>query len=60
MAIVDPVSDVRRPMYGNAATAAMFPPMLDAGYNMDLAATLVKEKPERITEPLIEVEISTG
>src|SRR5579884_797700 len=48
MAIVDPVSDVRRPMYTNSAATALFPPTIDSDYDLDLG----KHTSERITEPL--------
>lgn len=61
MATVNPITDVRRPMYDNSAAAALFSPTGDTGYHLDLDSPLVKSVPERITEPLTpldEVETS--
>nr|HET6902205.1 sigma-70 family RNA polymerase sigma factor [Ktedonobacteraceae bacterium] len=57
MAIVHPASEMHRTMMSARAMATtMFPPTTSREYELDLGAPLVKTVPERITEPLRELD----
>ncbi len=57
MAIVHPASEMHRTMMSARAMATtMFPPTTSREYELDLGAPLVKAMPERITEPLRELD----
>jgi len=57
MAIVNPVSDASRAMLtARTTTAAMFPPTVSSGFEIGLDTPFVKSPPERITEPLTELD----
>src|SRR5438105_1594195 len=57
MAIVHPASDASRAMLmARAPTATMFPPTISPDFEMGLDTAFVKSPPERITEPLTELD----
>ncbi|GAC1634405.1 MAG: RNA polymerase sigma factor RpoD [Ktedonobacteraceae bacterium] len=57
MAIVNPVSDVSRAMLtARTMTATMFPSTVSSDFEMDLETPFTKMAPQRITEPLMELD----
>src|SRR5690349_3452947 len=64
MAIVNPVSDNRRTMLGAEAkkmdgfSTATMDLAATTGFEIDLDTPLVKDQPERMTEPLVELATS--
>src|SRR5712691_10515130 len=55
MAIVNPVSDVHRAML-TTRSMAMFPPTTSDDFEMVMDSSVAKTVPERITEPLAELD----